>query len=267
MAKQQVWYNDQFGRPTLMENAQEVKPFFESDAYKTMMQQMPGFNGIKDQSGNILDQYSLKAQPDVGFNSNIDDLRQQLSGINLNTDALQALRGEGLRAPGTASPWATMALNQAKSTAGAQGNAQIAGAMSALASRGGVNRGARERIATNGSRGTMMAQQKAGMDIGLQDEANRMDILKALPGMEVQSLAPELQKTSMWANMADTEAGRKQGLDLANRDYTTNVQKTNLTNSIGDLQNKNNYDMSKYEQIMKAYSADRTANAQENAGK
>jgi hypothetical protein len=243
------------------------KDFFQSDTYKTMQQQMPGYEGFRNADGSLKDAYTLKGGPDVGFTSNLDSLNTRLGGINLNTQALQALRGEGLRSAGTPSAWGQMALSKAMSDAGAQGNAALASGMSALASRGGVSRGARERMASRGTRDTMMAKQKAGMDIGMQDEANRLGILSALPGQEVQSLQPELQKASMWSSMADTEAARKQGLDLANRDYSTSVNKANLASLMGDVQGKQAFDMSKYQETMKAWGADRTASAQENAGK
>lgn len=253
--------------PNINMPAQPPPDFFNSDTYKTMQQQMPAYEGLRNADGTLKDAFQLKGGPDVGFTSNLDQLNQKLSGINLNTDALQALRGEGLRQAGTPSAWGQMALNQAMSSAGAQGNTALASGMSALASRGGINKGARERMATKTGRDTMMAKQNAGMTVGMQDETNRLGILSALPGQEVQALQPELQKTSMWGSMADTEAARKQGLDLANRDYSTGVQKSNLSSLMGDVQNKQNFDMSKYQEIMKAWAADRTANAQENAGK
>lgn len=246
---------------------QKPTDFFQSDTYKTMQQQMPGYEGLRNADGTLKDAYSLKGGPNVGFTSNLDSLNQKLGGINLNTDALQALRGEGLRSAGTPSAWGSMALNKAMSDAGAQGNSALAGGMSALASRGGINKGARERMAMKTGRDTMMAKQKVGMDVGMQDETNRLGILSALPGQEVQALQPELQKASMWSSMADTEAGRKQNLDLANRDYSTNVNKTNLQSLMGDVKGKQDFDLAKYQETMKAYGADRTATAQENAGK
>lgn len=243
------------------------KDFFESDNYKKMQELMPGYEGLRNPDGSLKNQFSLNPGADVGFKSNLDDLNTRLGGINLNKDALNALRGEGLRSAGTPSAWGQMAMSQGMDAAGSQGNAAMSSAMSALASRGGVNKGARERIAMRGGRDTMMAKQKVGMDVGMQDESNRLGILQALPGMEVQALQPELQKTSMWSNMADTEAARKQGLDLANRDYSTGVQKFNIGNAAADVQNKQGFDMSKYQEIMKAWGADRTAAAQESAGK
>lgn len=244
-----------------------------------MIKQRPTYSSIRDENGNLLDQFKLKAQPNVGFNSNIEQLMQQLSGINLDKTALNKLQDTALSTDN--SPWANLMLQKndvdtasAMDKAGLAGNAATGSAFSDLARRGGISAGARERLATKGERNTMMAKQGVGRDaetnrLGiLTNDANqKMDILKQLPGMQVQSLQPELAKTGMWGQMADSEAARKQGLDVANRDYATGVDKTNLASSIGDVKNKQDFDMTQYQELMKAWAANKQADATANSGK
>lgn len=241
---------DQYGKPQIVGGPSPKTDFFKSDTYATMQKLMPEYGSIRNADGTLQDPFKL------GFTSNMPELQQQLAGINLDTRGLDALRTEGLRPAGTPSAWAQMMLSKQMGDAAAQNQAGVSSAMSALASRGGVSRGARERIASKGARDLMMSRQKAGMDVGLADEGNRLDILKMLPGAEVAALQPALAKTNIWASMANTEAARQQ-----------DASKFNIANAAADLKGKNDYALAKYQETMKAYGADRTAQAQENAGK
>ncbi len=245
-----------------------------------MKEYMPEYQSLRNASdGSLGSMWTLQGRPDIGFDSNISQLDNRLGGINLDKTALNELQKRALDP--NQSAWAQMMLGKedlAKSglvdTNARQGKAGLSSAFSALASRGGLSAGARERIAKKNSLDVLLGRQgiEAGsaankLNIGIEDERNKTDILKALPGMQVQALEPELRKTGLWANLAENEAGRKQNLNLANREYATGVDKANLSTKLGDWQSKRDFDMQKYSEMMKAYSADRAGRAQEQSGK
>lgn len=243
----------------------------------------------------------VAAGADVGMTSNLGGLQDRLNNINLDKRGLEAIRGEALRTGPSA--WAmkmneTQGLEEANArdanvklnaTAGAE-------AMSDLMMSGGWGGGASERMArdtrratTSGAQNVLRQGQLDRAGIGTTDEANRMNLLTQLPGMEIAALQPELQKTSMWGTMADTESNRKMGLDLSNRDYRTGVDKFNLSqdferqkynndssmksqefnigNALTEKRNAEAAKLAEYQEQMKAWGANRTAVAQENAGK
>jgi hypothetical protein len=74
--------------------------------------------------------------------------------------------------------------------------------------------------------------------IDVQDESNRINQLGALPGLENQAIAPDLDK-----------------------------QKTILNARQSDIQMRNNLVMNKYNQDMQAWAAAQQANATANSGK
>lgn len=239
----------------------------------------PTFNSILGSDGKLLQQYLLQAFPDVNFSSNIDELKQQLSQISANPDALNKLRAIGLS--DDSSPWAKLQLQQETADRGqnmdnaaALSDSGLAKGFSALSTHGGATAGQRASLAKQSAKDLMTGRQQVNFagdtarnKIMSTDESNKMDILKALPGMEVQALQPELQKTSLWSNMADSEAARKQALDLTNRAYQTDVQKTNIGNTLSGVNALNAFDMDKYKTKMADYSAYRTAVATQNSGK
>lgn len=228
--------------------------------------------------GTLLEQYRVNARPDVGFNSNMGELNSRLGAIQLDKRGLEALRERGLSTGDSA--WAKLQLEKqameeqdAAGRAARTGRASTSSAMSDLARRGGLSGGARERLAESGARDMALAQQdntRAGMmarlGIRSDDEDKRLDVLKQLPGMEVQALQPELQKTSMWGNLADSEASRRQNLDVSNRAYQTEVDKINIQNTLGAKSNEDAMRLAKYQEDMKAYSADQAAKAQAQSG-
>lgn len=231
--------------------------------YQYANNQMPGFNGITGDNGQLLSQYLLNNPA-----SNIDELMKQLNGINLNTEGLEALRS---RATGQGpSDWAKLMLQGQDVQYGADkdalqkklGSGQ-ASAFSQLAARGGASRGSRERLATKGMQGGLMANQDLSRQKELNrlstlttDEGQKLDLLKALPGAEVASLQPALQKTNMWATLANSEANRK-----------VDVDKQNINSLLSNNTNQNSYNMNKYQSLMQGMAADRQATATENSGK
>lgn len=239
----------------------------------------PTFDSILGSDGQLLQQYLLKAFPDVKFSSNIDELKQQLAAISVNPEALNKLRAIGLS--DDSSPWAKLQLEQETADRGknmgdaaALADAGLAKGFSALSTHGGASAGQRASLAKQAAQNLLTGRQNVGFagdkarnQIMSQDESNKLDILKALPGMEVQALQPELQKTSLWSQMADSEANRQQSLDLNNRAYQTDVQKTNLANMLSGVNAQNAFNMDKYKQQMTNYASYQTAKATQKSGK
>lgn len=236
------------------------------------------FQTMLDESGNLLSNFQIKKAGNVGFSSSLSDLDKRLSGIQLDKRGLEALRERGLSTGD--SSWAKLMLEkQAMEEQDQLGKAvrenasSRAGAIGSLARSGGASSGARERLAAGGARDLDMARQDVGrsgmmarLGIRSDDENKRLDVLKMLPGAEVQSLQPELQKTSMWGQLADSENARRQNLDIANRAYSTEVDKLNIGNTLGVKQNEDAARLKKYEEDMKAYAADQSAKAQAASG-
>lgn len=132
-------------------------------------------------------------------------LRSDLMLGGYDPRGIQQIRNEALRSPGQASEWAQMALGKqgfeeqqglnriAQQMAGAQSQA-----LSNLAMRGGLQSGARNRMAMQGARDQMMGMQDVRAqginqryDIGLQDEANRQKWLSGLAAQEEAYQAPQ----------------------------------------------------------------------------
>jgi len=156
-----------------------------------------------------------------------------LSGINVDTGALEQLRGEALRQ----SPSRFTQLQQAGNVqqvagqlgqVGLQTAGQVAQARSGLAARGGLSGGASERIAQQGLRSNIggflgAAKQGANRNLGLLlgDESNRLASLRSQVGIEQGAIQPELQKLGIGTGAQQfdigqqvTEAERQSQFDL-----------------------------------------------------
>lgn len=240
---------------------------------------MPAFMSNIDKNGYLKDQYRLQQEGPVQFQDTMPETNARLGGINLNSDALNALRDYGTSTGD--SPWAKAQLGQLETAQGkAMGDAAKtaassgAAAQDTLASRGGMSSGARENLARNSSNNAMMntqgvigqgLQQKGA--IRSQDESNRLGVLQNLPGQEVQALQPELQKQSLWQQAAGQNQAAKQNLDTQQQAYRTNVNQTNLGSAIGGLNAQNNFNLEGYKNQLATQAGTEQAKAQENRGK
>jgi hypothetical protein len=119
--------------------------------------------------------------------------------------------------------------------------ANTQGAWSQLAMRGGVSGGERERIAEGGLRGLTDAKQRAlaedkgaRLNIGIQDEQNKLGILQGLPQAELAALEPE---------------------------------KYNINNRLNEQIQRRAFEANKYNQQMTAWAANKQADAQAASGK
>lgn len=248
-----------------------------ADPYANMPQ-YPKLNSLLDDSGNLKSQYQLKNFGDVNYNSQLPGLENKLSGINLNTEGLQEIRKRALS--NQPSEWANLLTEQQKlDEQNRGGNAQqqqasaTSGAQGALAMRGGLSSGARERVQTAGS--GQLAQtlqdvanqgQQARIGIGLQDEAQKNQMLMALPGFENQALQPELAKTSLWSGVATNDANQGYNAANANRAYSSAVDQANKTNAMNENARLDTSNLGAYAEQMKAYTGNQQAKATAAAG-
>jgi hypothetical protein len=138
-----------------------------------------------------------------------------------------------------------MLAGNAQSAGANQTAGQTAQATDALASQGGLSSGARERAAEGGANNFMnmsqnINQQRASndMQIGVNDEQNKIQELGQLPGMENQKV---------------------QGLQAVNAADTAN--------QIAENQSLNSYNQNLYNQQMSAWGANQQANAIAASGK
>lgn len=147
------------------------------------------------------------------YNPATMSMESQYNQAPLNTFANQAMR----TGPSTWAQLQDAQQNQLAANANdqsvARGNSETADTDSRLAQQGGLTSGARERAAEAGQKDTTAAiqnNQKQNsmnqMQVGVNDESNRMSQLGQLPGMELQSLQPfqtDVQNTMAAANSAN----------------------------------------------------------------
>lgn len=183
----------------------------------------------------------------------------QNAGINTNPLDMSVANFADLADRSGPSAWATTAGQQQNALAenqldqgASQTNAQTAQAEDNLASSGGLTSGARERAAEGGATNYMNMSQNVGrqntlnqMQIGVNDQQNKMQEMGELPGMETQALQPEFQKANAWENANAQDVG----------------------NEINSTNNQNTYNMNTYQQQMQAWAANQQANATLNSGK
>lgn len=236
----------------------------------------PGYTPLLDPNGQLKSPYMLKGQGNVGFTSNLSELDKRLNADQLNTQGLEEIRKRALSTG--PSEWANLMTqqqgleeNKARQNAGEQEASARSEALSGLASKGGLSSGARERLATAGANNYAKSLQDVGLQgqqqrlgIGVQDQANQLQLLQGLPGMELAKTGQDIQKTGMWSGLANDESGRKQALDLSNRDYTTGVDQFNLKNTLGEVGRNDQLNMDAYKEKMAGYAAAKSSDALAN---
>lgn len=202
-----------------------------SNPYYSGMPTTPGFSPIYNASTQALS---------PGYD-------QQVAA---NSQGFDAFRDQALRQGPSA--WATTALQQQalesenqkekgiESTAGAN-----AAANDSLAAQGGMSSGARERVAEGGEKNMLDMNQNVSrqenlnnLQIGMNDNQNKMQELSQLPGME-QS------RVNAWETT-------KQG---------------DLSNQLAENKSLNDYNQNIYNQQMNAWAADKQAKATASSGK
>lgn len=180
-----------------------------------------------DESGKpVMADFNSQLGPD----GKIKDIYQTQN--NYNTGAIDAMRTDALRDPGTLSKWGTMAQSNAANSIAKQQAGQLATATGNLAMQGGLRSGARERLQSQSQQNGLMTKQNAYNQIAMQDETNRLNSVNNLVGQE---------------------------LGLAN--YDANLQNTNIGRATTEIGQQRTYDMNKYNEAMRAWAAQQTANA------
>jgi len=116
--------------------------------------------------------------------------------------------------------------------------------------RGGLTSGARERVATAGARGYLDMSQDAARQgamargrISMEDEKNRQEMLRALPGAE-------MQQADMMMRRADA---------------LTRAEQDDLNRQIAETERRNQYNMQTFGIQGQMFGAEKTAQAQEKA--
>lgn len=156
----------------------------------------------------------------------------------------QKYREEALRKG--PSQWANLARGQNKENVidmrergVREAHGQNAQAMDSLAARGGLSSGARERTAQEGAKSTLAMSQDVArqgnmndLQIGINDEQNRIQQLSALPGME---------------------------MDQAK--LFTGARQQDIANTLAENDRRNKYNQDIYGQQMTAWGANRQAQA------
>lgn len=189
-------------------------------------------------------------QPNFNPLFDMSSVQNQLNAIPTDMSGINKYRSEALRTgPST---WANLSkvsnaaqeANQ-KEAAIRQSASQTAGAEDAIASSGGLSSGARERAQEGGAKNAMDMNQDLtrqgnlnDMQIGINDETNRIQQLGALPGMENTAMQPLFQKASILTN---AQQAQNQAL--------------------------NSWNENAYNQQMQAWASNKQANATANAGK
>lgn len=194
---------------------------------------------------------TVPTRPD--YVSTYDPLSMSLSDYyqkNYNPAGMNAFRQEALRKG--PSSWATLARQQqnalesnSRERAAKEARSQEAQAMDTLASHGGLTSGARERAALEGSKNYLAMSQDLArqgnlndLQIGVNDEQNRIQQLGMLPGMDIEQ--------------ANTFAKAKQA---------------DIQNAVAENERRNAYNQNIYNQQMGAWAANRQAIATERSGK
>lgn len=217
----------------------------------------PTMTNLLDPSGMLKDQYRIKAGADIAFNPTA-----------INTQAIEELRKRGMAVgPTEQAKYLTKAQQLEEENARGRAANQVAGASSYAfgqgASHGGLSTGARERLAMNAAN----QLTNAGQDIGRQgmtarlgilseDEKQKLGILGALPGQELGL-----------SSFGAAQEKQKADLGLANRAYQTDVNKMNILGALGETARQDASKMAEYREKMGMYGAEKTAQAQANAGK
>lgn len=243
-------------------------------AKKTVSTRTPYTPAITSDKGFRTD--PLASSPTNGINGYVplSPLAKQFQvnpgvDIHANDQALSALRNEALT-PSAQSPWLKNQLQQISANR-AQGlndvnrasAGQTAQARSNLALRGGLSGGAAERLGMMGAQQGLLAQQgvnntyaNQGLAAAQSAEENRMNTLRALPGMEIAATQPEfanrqfnvsgqqynignvLQQNAMQNQMMQQQMQREAEIAAANRNADAYAQAnkpgTNMFRNLAD---------------------------------
>lgn len=181
-------------------------------------------------------------------------VKNAYGGIQADQRGLNAFRQQALRTGPSA--WLNGAENKsrmedsyARDRVAQSAAGQAAQARSQLAMRGGLNSGARERVAKDAARNSMIGSQQVGAQgritragLGMQDEQQRQQALAQLPGMEIQALQPKLAGAAAYSNALgqDRSAQLQNSQFNAQMGYNMNKDQNAWSAWMAEQQNKAN---------------------------
>ncbi len=192
------------------------------------------------------------------------DMQASLDGITQDTRGYDKFAKEALRTG--PSDWAKMAGaeqqalgRQARETGTADAAAGTASARAGLSMRGGLSGGARERAARSGiaarvdaGQGAMRDTRNNMMQIGMNDEEQRVNQLSMLPEMSIRQMDPAFQKATMMGTVRQDDRTHAVG----ERDrFTAENDKLNA------------FREGRFNKQMETWGNEQTANAQAEAAK
>lgn len=201
---------------------------------------MPGFVQGYDPSKSLYGQ----------MQGELDSIQPDMSGYDMFKQ--QAERTGPSAWAGLMNQQQDMLAKNAKSAGAATVAGQNQGAYDSLAMHGGLDSGARERVAREGSKSYLDMTQGVNRDtannklqIGVNDEQNRISQLSSLPGMYNQVIQPQMQKINM--------EGQARQIDNSN--------------AIAESDRQNQYNLGKYQTQMQGWGAGQQAYATAHSGK
>lgn len=175
----------------------------------------------------------------------------QLGAGGMQTGFLDRMRDQALRDPGQQSQWRQLAGQQLDQRQAAQGDqlarqqaGQQSQAMNRLAMTGGLRGGAGERMAGAGANNALLEQQR------LARQGNQQRL-----GLDVQDEQNRLQGLSQLGN-AEMQVGG----------FNRDTQKYNIDKALQDTLQKRASDLNFYNEDMRAWAAERTAQATPSGG-
>lgn len=163
------------------------------------------YESLRDASGNLKSQFAMTPEAGVA-----EDFASQVRGPG----DIQALRTRATT-PGLS---AQASLQQQALGEQAKNQAQqgMASAWSRLASRGGIDAGARERLARSGQRELGQNLANVGLQTSIEDERQKAQLAQALPGMQLGQESAIL--SARQGDIARREAARGQNIGLLTGD-------------------------------------------------
>lgn len=217
----------------------------------------PQFRSLLDGTGQLSSLNKVTPQTSANQGSNQAGFQSAWAGLTPNTQGLDMYRQQATSLGPSA--WANMASNQA----GAQAAGSNATANASLAMQGGLNSGARERLALGGANASNAAQQ----GIRSQDAAQKQTMLANLPGLENTALQPGIQQANAWQSMAQNESAQNQQNQQFNVSNNLNAQNANQQQTAAQTAAGNASNLNLYNQQMAGWAAGKQADATANSGK
>lgn len=249
--------------------------FDPNDPLSVTQHFMPEYQGMM-QDGQLGDQYKIGSVGQVTPGQvQHDYLNPQR--FNANQDALNAMKQRSMD-PGD-SPWLKLQNQKqgfeetaARDRAAQQALAGSRQAESALAMRGGLGGGARERMAQMGGRNLSAMHQGIGRDsamrraqLGIADDQTKMAMLSQIPGYDLrfadQKANLEKYNLNRQFDVESKNIGNQMQADRFNTQLGFDQDRFNALSAQQGNQDLNRFNMDKFGHTIDAYSAGKVSDA------